>query len=381
MLPEPWKDWSPGVLCESQIEELYKSGYIENWIKKDIDGSSFDLHLADEGFELLDGTIKPCGADYRYISVIKNDKLVKEANRDKNGFYHLKSGTSYVFKIQEKLNFKEQDKIYGQATARSSIGRVDVLARLIVDGMDSYEGFTPKCGSGNLFVEIIPTTFDVKVKKGISVSQLRLFYGDPAKSIVNVDKENNFDWLISEKGSCTDFLCVDLRPIKIKGINTSAFCVKDKDRENFNPIDLWKRKGKFKPSPEAYWERLEAEKVDKNYRLVIKEGNFFILRSMERIKLPKGIAVYCRAIDETIGEMRIHYAGFAHPLFGKDRNDGKDGTPLIFEVRGYGVNVNLKHGEKLATLIFYRMSKETRKKQKGYNNQELELSSFFKAWS
>ena len=33
---------------------------------------------------------------------------------------------------------------YGQATAKSSVGRLDVLARLIVDGMDHYEAFHPQ---------------------------------------------------------------------------------------------------------------------------------------------------------------------------------------------------------------------------------------------
>lgn len=114
----------------------------------------------------------------------------------------------------------------------------------------------------------------------------------------------------------------------------------------------------------------------------IRKEKFYILRSKERIALPGGIAVYCRAIDETIGEMRIHYAGFVHPWFGRDRSDKKEGTPLIFEVRGHGANVNLKHGEKLANLVYYRMSKEAeRPSDEDYNNQELKLSAFFKNWS
>jgi len=110
------------------------------------------------------------------------------------------------------------------------------------------------------------------------------------------------------------------------------------------------------------------------------------LRSKEKLSLPEGIAVYCRASDETIGEMRIHYAGFAHPLFGRCRKDGGLGTPLIFEVRGHQVPVTLAHGEKMANLIFYRMSQDcTEEKQKddskkAYENQELELSKFFAPW-
>ena len=53
------------------------------------------------------------------------------------------------------------------APAKSTVGRVDVLARLIVDGMRTYEIFNPiglKKGLGEMYLEITPITFDVKVK-------------------------------------------------------------------------------------------------------------------------------------------------------------------------------------------------------------------------
>ena len=43
-------------------------------------------------------------------------------------------------------------------------------------------------------------------------------------------------------------------------------------------------------------------------------------------------------------------------FFGKNRKDKKEGTPLILEVRGHDVNVSLQDKEKMARLIFYRMS-------------------------
>jgi len=82
--------------------------------------------------------------------------------------------------------------------------------------------------------------------------------------------------------------------------------------------------------------------------------------------------------------MRIHYAGFVHPLFGRERDDKKTGTPLIFEVRGHDVKVTLTDGEKMARLTFYRMSEDCERPKKaaqsqksGYENQTLKLSEFF----
>jgi dCTP deaminase len=67
-------------------------------------------------------------------------------------------------------------------TAKSSVGRLDVLARLVVDGSSRYEGFTPDesgQSSGEMFLEITPMTFPIRIKEGTSLSQLRLFYGEP----------------------------------------------------------------------------------------------------------------------------------------------------------------------------------------------------------
>jgi dCTP deaminase len=154
--------------------------------------------------------------------------------------------------------------------------------------------------------------------------------------------------------------------------------------KNIHPIDITKKKkGDVRPDPCEYW-RYTSTKPDDENRLKIEIGKFYILRSKERICLPSGVAVYARAMDETLGEMRIHYAGFVHPFFGKYRKDGRLGTPLIFEVRGHNIAVFLNHKERLAKLNFYRMSEvaefEDEEEDEEYNNQELQLSKCFATW-
>jgi deoxycytidine triphosphate deaminase len=160
--------------------------------------------------------------------------------------------------------------------------------------------------------------------------------------------------------------------------------------ENDLPIDLGPKEEGTRPLPCDYWKLL---RWDDHERITIAQTHFYIIRSRERISLPGGVAVYCKASDEKIGEMRIHYAGFAHPFFGTDREDATVGTPLIFEVRGHDVNVSLQHGEKMAQLVFYRMSeipekinkpasteKAPCKQGKPYNEQTLQLSKLFAPW-
>jgi len=68
-------------------------------------------------------------------------------------------------------------------------------------------------------------------------------------------------------------------------------------------VPLWK--GADRPNPCDYW---DLEVSDEHGRLCIKPDVFYILPSKEKLRVPKGVCIYCRASDETMGEMRIHYA-------------------------------------------------------------------------
>ena len=388
---EPWANWIPGVLSKSQIKSLVNCGYIEGVedLGK-IDYSSLDLHITGEVYKLKEGSVKPSGA--KYYSELEKEKLLEKLDCAEDAIT-LQPKDTYLFKIRERLTYLDglsKAKIYGQATAKSSVGRVDVLARLIIDGAHSYEGFTPeelREGNGTMYLEITPITFPVMVKEGISLTQLRLFLGSPE----NVQIKGSEVCKSLLKGEVRDdgTLSVDLSPTKIGGLDVVAFWAAD-NQDSYEPIKLWKPN---KADPCNYW---KVQTNVGNKRLKMEKEAFYILRSKERIALQKGIAVYCKAIDETIGEMRIHYAGFVHPFFGLHREDGKEGTPLIFEVRVHNTLVSLKNGEKLARLIFYRMSEDaeeeeeeeeekeekekTSKPEVDYNDQELQLSNFFDKW-
>ena len=378
----------PGVLSKNQVTRLIREGLLTNVRdpKEQVDHSSIDLTVAPEGYEMFAGSVKPFGPRQQgsYLHEILHSPRFAHPLQGQDGIYTLKPRRTYVFRIRENLNAARVRNypVYGQATAKSSVGRVDVLARLIVDGMSSYEEFTPEGlanGNGDMFVEITPMTFPVRVKSGEPLTQLRLFYGKPANAeIRGFDLYKNV--LIDEDTEKPDeFLSVDLRPAKIGEMDVSAF------RAHYDPsgspINLW---GKNEIDPLAHWDIKEAEAKTGDVRVLkIDKNAFYILRSKQRIRLLPNIAVYCRAIDETIGEMRIHYAGFVHPFFGMNRRDRKPGTPLIFEVRGHDVNVVLTQRERMARLTFYRMSeqcKQSENKTDEYNEQELKLSGFFRSW-
>jgi len=178
----PLNRWIPGALSKRQLKQLCRPGWIEDvdMANDPVGYSAVDLTLSSEGYQMLEGCIKPFGESYDQI--LKNKRFAKPL--EKRDAFILEPKQTYVFLLNERLGAKllTSKAVYGQATARSSVGRVDVLARLIVDGMNSYEGFSPEYlreTTGQMYLEITPITFRVRVKPGIALSQLRLFYGNP----------------------------------------------------------------------------------------------------------------------------------------------------------------------------------------------------------
>jgi dCTP deaminase len=369
----PWEYWVPGALSKNQVKSLHRLGLIRLRGKGalEIGACSVDLSLSGQGFRMRDGSVKP-STKYSYDRVLK-DRLPQA----KDGSFELRRKRTYVFKLREQLNPRIGFAgIHGQATAKSSIGRLDVLARLIVDGMDRYECFDPdhlKKSSGRMYLEITPITFNVKVRPGLCMTQLRLFYGDPRDSEITGEELCR---TVLGPQSMDRVLTLNLEPEQFDSIRVAAFSAKTA-KSSRSPIPLWAKKTEY---PWKYWKFVG---LDRQKRLKIRPGQFYILRSKERLYVPNGVAIYCKAIDETIGEMRIHYAGFVHPGFGMKRRDRLRGTPLIFEVRGHQVRAVLSDGEKMANIVFYRMSSqdsESLEVNKSYNNQNLQLSNIFKKW-
>ena len=373
---DPWKSWIPGVLSKFQMRQLINDGYIEGSDPKLLDNSSLDLCLSNEGYVMVQGSVKPSGT--RYLHSLEKDNLVQALTPESDGTFKLSVRHTYLFPLREKIGQLGESGIFGQATAKSSVGRMDVLARLIVDGMDVYESFDhDKLTTGNMYVELTPMTFNVVVRPGTPLVQLRFFRGHPRDS--ELHSQALYDCVLTDTERNDGSLSVDLTPADIAGNQVCALRAR-RGNEQTTAIELWEIEGQQGADPEPFW---TFETSDNNRRLKIEQDDFYIMRSKEKIHVPPGVAVYCRATDETIGEMRIHYAGFVHPFFGC-KSDGA-GTPLIFEVRGHDVDVTLCHKEKMANLIFYRMSMDCleddyKGSDKTYNEQTLMLSKFFAPW-
>lgn len=378
MAVNEWDNWRPGVLNKDQIKTLNRNGKLERFNMEALDHSAIDLHISDIGYK-MGGSVKPLNDDIpkSILSFKENDDDFK-----RDGKFYLKKAKTYIFQLEESLNL-EGTKISGQATGKSTYGRLDILTRLLSNSSDSFDTINSNY-KGSLWVEVTPITFPIIIERGISLNQLRLLKGKPRNCRIKEEELHLWGTLISNTNDSKVEnqnnlnLSLEEDPILQNGI--CAFKAKKIENENCF-IDLTKdfSKEENKYDPKKYWEPVSS----KEKYLPIETERFYILRSSERFTLPKSVAIYCQAVTETLGELRIHYAGFVHPLFGQGRADGK-GAPLIFEVRGHNIDTILRHGETLAKLEYYWMSqdavKEKKEKDSPYNEQELTLSKIFKKW-
>src|ERR1019366_8176009 len=74
-----------------------------------------------------------------------------------------------------------------------------------------------------------------------------------------------------------------------------------------------------------------------------------ILISKEKVSIPPDLAGVMTEIDTTMGEFRIHYAGFFDPGFGYDLEQGK-GTRAVLEARSHDVPFVIEDGQMVGRL-------------------------------
>jgi dCTP deaminase len=366
-------DYFPeGVLNSDQLSGLKGQEVIKTACNFEAKGSAFDLHLGTQGWK-LNGSIK---------QIADLDKTVEDVCAKYGSAFSLtdrgallKQGTVAVVRLEEEIDFSQHPWFVGEATGKSSIGRLDILTRLLVNRCPEYES-VPASYSGPLYVEIAPISFDVRIYPGNSLNQLRIHCGPRAPLASLVGRRLLFR---SDRKFCATAQDGKTLSLNISSsgneADTSGLAAYVLRRGILKEFDL---KQKSKVDARDYFEAVKSQ----DDSLTLEVNRFYILRSVERLALPEDIAVTGMAYSENLGELRIHYAGFAHPWFGMQRDDGKKGTPLIFEVRAHSFPIILRHEEVFAKIHFYKMATlipdaDKVSEDQGYTNQELKLTNYF----
>ena len=333
-----------GILPFQAIETLIAAGAITSDTPFDPDQvqpASLDLRLSDVAWRVRASFLPG------HRKVEDRIKDVAMHTLDLSGGVVLEKGCVYIARLQERVKLPRG--VNARANPKSSTGRVDVFVRLLTDQGGSFddvdEGY-----EGPLYMEIAPQTFSILVKPGTRLNQLRLKAGEPPKletRSVGVDLQAGDNGIVGFRG-----------------------------RRHAGVVDMDHINGH---DPRDYWEPLTV----RNGELMLDPGEFYILASSDEVEIPVDQAAEMTPIDPSVGEFRVHYAGFFDPGFGTDEAHGK-GSKGVLEVRTHDTPFLLEHGQTVARLVYEPLTERpSRLYGEGgshYQSQGLKLSKHFKVW-
>ena len=287
----------------------------------------------------------------------------------------LERGCVYVVELLESLKLPRNTT--GKANPKSTTGRLDIFTRLITNGSRAFEHINSGY-EGPLYAEIIPRTFPVIVEEGTSLSQMRLFEGNPVlddAELRALDETTRLTFLNGKPQRAAINQGIRLH-VSLKA-EPGQKAIAYRGAHNARIVDLRERQ-----APNGYWERTTS---CPGGQLILNPGDFYILGSEESVRIPPGHAAEMVPYDPAVGEIRVHYAGFFDPGFGCGHGRS-GGTRAVLEVRAHETAVALQHGQAVARLEYSRMREapaELYGKSIGsaYHAQGLALSKQFTEWN
>jgi dCTP deaminase len=287
----------------------------------------------------------------------------------------LEKGCVYIAELMEELKLPAD--IAGSANPKSSTGRLDIFTRLITDAGAEFEGVAAGY-RGRLYVEIMPHTFSVLAQQGTRLNQIRFVRGNPPPSDTKLaELDQALKLVYSEADGPLPamiknglWVSVDLEGDASHGI------IGYRAKHHAPLIDLSKINHY---DPLDFWEPIQRN-ADRG--LVLNPDDFYILASRERVRIPNNYAASMVPYDPSVGEFRIHYAGFFDPGFGYGASNLK-GARAVLEVRSHDVPFLIEHGQDVGRLIYERLLGEPKRVYgvgigSNYQSQGLKLSKQFK---
>jgi dCTP deaminase len=371
-----------GVLPSQMIASAIKDGWI----------------AASDGTGIPEENIQPASLDLRLGSIayrlrcsfLPDNEPVEEALRRykadravslRQG-YVLEQNRPYLIPLVEQLDLPEQ--VRAKANPKSSTGRLDIFTRVISDNSFMFDEIQAGY-RGGLYLEVVSRTFPVRVWPGLSLNQLRLMTGHTSLSDDQIRELHGRVPLLFRGGTARPpgdvavsnglFMALDLgRPGGDELVGYSA-------KEDSPVIDL-SNVGHYQAR--RFWEEVLSEPSEHGARIILRPERFYLLLSLDSLKIPPEYAAEMTAYDPTSGELRTHYAGFFDPGFGYDpRSPESPGSRAALEVRAHDVPFAVEHGQNICKLSFDKMAERPDRLYgetlgSNYQGQEIALSKHFK---
>ena len=356
---------SKGVLPYQTINELIGQGIVtaDESIENDqVQPSSLDLRLSPKAWRLqasfLPGSKQKVSdqlAQFAMHEIDISDGSIFEKN------------SVYLVLLREFVSLPPQ--VSAISNAKSSIGRLDLLTRLITDYGTEFDR-VPVGYNGPLYAEISPRSFSVLIKAETKLNQIRFQNGKVIINDESLKKLNSEQGLLGQNAIIDGGISfsVDLEELPNKALGYKA-------KPNAPLIDL--EKINFYEICD-FWDPIEI----KSGCLILDPGAFYILMSKETVTIPPEFAAEMAPYLAMVGEFRVHYAGFFDPGFGYTKSGGA-GSRGVLEIRCYEAPFALRNGQVIGRLIYERMAEVPEilygsALKSNYQGQMLKLSKHFK---
>jgi dCTP deaminase len=362
-----------GILVYQQIQALIDSGALVSTpaiASTQIQPSSLDLRLATRGYRVRSGFLP------ENVRVADRLEDVTLYAFDLTDGAVLEKGHCYIVPLLERIAKPLPQLI--RANPKSSTGRLDLFTRLLADNCGRFETVPPGY-TGPLYLEIVPRSFPVRVRTGLSLCQIRFSEGQCVLTDDELRAEHaQSPLLFDDRGEPLP----DRRLRIDRGLMMGIALRNDRDikgpvgyvaRRYTGIVDMQEEAGH---DMDAYFESLPEPR---DGRFIVEPEEFYIFASKERIRVPAHLAAEMVAYDVGIGELRTNYAGFFDNGFGGDQ-----GTRAVLEVRPHDVPFLLEDGQVFFKLEFFRTQQMPqvvygdRRLSSHYQGQGLKLSKHFR---
>ena len=341
--------------------------------EEQIQPASLDLRLAKRAVRIRAGFLASATSIEERIEQLSEETF----ELDQRGTV-FERGSVYLVELEERLALDED--LRGRFNPRSSTGRCDVFTRVLSEGHARFDE-TPTGYHGPLWLEISPLSFSVRLKRGDSLTQVRLQRGTPALTtgeLVALYEKTPLAFGTHGALTGSEVIFDDagglLLSVGLAGRSPAGWRAK---REA--PVLDFSSEAAHEVAD--FWEPIETP----NGRAILEPGDFYVFASRERVCVPPTHAAEMLPVDVGIGELRNNYAGFFDSGFGWSNDGGENaGTPAVLEVRARDVPFLIEDGQIFFSLRYFHASGVPDKlygqgrSGDSYRNQDLQLARTFR---
>lgn len=332
-----------GILVYQQIQALIESGHLTSNPKiagAQVQPSSLDLRIATRGYRVRSGFLP------ENATVAERLEEVTLYTFDLTDGAVLERGHCYILPLLERIDKALPYLV--RANPKSSTGRLDLFTRLLADKNGRFEQVHPGY-TGPLYLEVVPRSFPVRVRTGLSLCQVRFVEGDAVLSDAELAAEYERAPLLFR----ADGSPIPMGEVRIDRGLCMGIAVK-RDRDLTGPIGYVAKRYtdvvdlglENRYQRQDFFDAIEEPPAG---HVIVEPEEFYIFASKERIRVPRHLAAEMAAYDVGIGELRTNYAGFFDNGFGGER-----GTRAVLEVRPHDVPFLLEDGQVFFKLDFFR---------------------------